>query len=176
MEVEQEQINVELTREVAIQRVIQRSLNVNGILKGVSETLKALENNKVKLVFLADDCDDENYKNVVTLLCQEKRVPVIAVDTWENLKDYCRLGLNSNEIRKIAEDKGKDPKIKPRCSSASILDFGDEDVEALDLLLGRKSGEKKDVVENVSNVENVEENNESSGKDSKTLKFKGRKK
>ena len=31
MEVEHEHNNVELTREVAIQRVIQRSLNVNGI-------------------------------------------------------------------------------------------------------------------------------------------------
>lgn len=176
MEVEQEHNNVELTREVAIQRVIQRSLNVNGILKGVSETLKALENNKVKLVFLADDCDDENYKNVVTLLCKEKRVPVIPVDTWENLKDYCRLGLNSNEIRKIAEDKGKDAKIKPRCSSASILDFGDEDVEALDLLLDRKSGsvevQKNEVVES----KNVEEDVNQGNSDSKTLKFKGRKK
>ena len=127
----------ELTKEKAIQTVIQRALNVNGVLKGVSETLKALENNKVKLIFLADDCDDENYKNVLTLLAKEKKVPVVSVDTWENLKDFCKLGLPSSEIRRIAEDKGKDPKIKPRCSSASIIDFGEEDKESLDFLLSQ---------------------------------------
>ncbi len=138
MEVEQNNVeSKELTRDNATKSVIQRALNVNGVLKGVSETLKALENNKVKLIFLADDCDDENYKNVLTLLAKEKKVPVVSVDTWENLKDFCKLGLPSSEIRKIAEDKGKDPKIKPRCSSASIIDFGEEDKESLDFLLSQ---------------------------------------
>ncbi len=138
MEVEQNNVeSKELTKDNATKSVIQRALNVNGILKGVSETLKALENNKVKLIFLADDCDDENYKNVLTLLAKEKKVPVVSVDTWENLKDFCKLGLPSSEIRRIAEDKGKDPKIKPRCSSASIIDFGEEDKESLDFLLSQ---------------------------------------
>ncbi len=138
MEVEQNNVeSKELTRDNATKSVIQRALNVNGVLKGVSETLKALENNKVKLIFLADDCDDENYKNVLTLLAKEKKVPVVSVDTWENLKDFCKLGLPSSEIRRIAEDKGKDPKIKPRCSSASIIDFGEEDKESLDFLLSQ---------------------------------------
>lgn len=74
MEVEQNNVeSKELTRDNATKSVIQRALNVNGVLKGVSETLKALENNKVKLIFLADDCDDENYKNVLTLLAKEKK-------------------------------------------------------------------------------------------------------
>lgn len=138
MEVEQNNVeSKELTRDNATKSVIQRALNVNGVLKGVSETLKALENNKVKLIFLADDCDDENYKNVLSLLAKEKKVPVVSVDTWENLKDFCKLGLPSSEIRRIAEDKGKDPKIKPRCSSASIIDFGEEDKESLDFLLSQ---------------------------------------
>jgi small subunit ribosomal protein S12e len=138
MEVEQNNVeSKELTKDNATKSVIQRALNVNGVLKGVSETLKALENNKVKLIFLADDCDDENYKNVLTLLAKEKKVPVVSVDTWENLKDFCKLGLPSSEIRRIAEDKGKDPKIKPRCSSASIIDFGEEDKESLDFLLSQ---------------------------------------
>ena len=138
MEVEQNNVeSKELTKDNATKSVIQRALNVNGVLKGVSETLKALENNKVKLIFLADDCDDENYKNVLTLLAKEKKVPVVSVDTWENLKDFCKLGLPSSEIRRIAEDKGKDPKIKPRCSSASIIDFVEEDKESLDFLLSQ---------------------------------------
>ena len=48
------------------------------------------------------------------------------MDTWENLKDYCRLGLLSSIIKEIAEKKGKEGKIKPRCSSAAILDLGED--------------------------------------------------
>ena len=52
----------ELTKESATQLVIQRALNVNGVLKGVSETIKALEAGKVQLIFLAEDCDSQQYK------------------------------------------------------------------------------------------------------------------
>lgn len=116
----------ELTKETAIERVIQRALNVNGVLKGISETLKALENGKVLLIFLADDCDNAQYKETLLALAKEHGVKVISVESWEQLKDFCKLGINSEKIRQIAEDKGKEAKIKPRCSSASIVDFGIE--------------------------------------------------
>ena len=124
----------ELTKESAIQAVIQRALNVNGVLKGISETIKALENQKVQLIFLAEDCDSQQYKETLTALAAEHKVKIIEVGSWEELKDYCKLGLSSDKIRQIAEDKGKEPKIKPRCSCASIIDFGDEDKAAKDFL------------------------------------------
>jgi small subunit ribosomal protein S12e len=138
MEVE-EQVKIEepkeLTRESAIQIVIQRALNVNGVLKGISETIKALENQKVQLIFLAEDCDNDQYKQTLLALANQYKVKVIDVATWEELKDYCKLGLPSSTIKKVAEDKGKEPKIKPRCSCASIIDFGDEHKEAKEFLL-----------------------------------------
>lgn len=124
----------ELTKESAIQAVIQRALNVNGVLKGISETIKALENQKVQLIFLAEDCDSQQYKETLIALATEHKVKIIEVGSWEELKDYCKLGLNSDKIRQIAEDKGKEAKIKPRCSCASIVDFGDEDKAAKDFL------------------------------------------
>ena len=127
----------ELTKESAIQIVIQRALNVNGVLKGIAETIKALENNKVQLIFLADDCDNDQYKDTLNSLAAQYKVKVISVSTWEELKDYCKLGLPSATIKQIAEDKGKEAKIKPRCSCACIVDFGDEDKEAKDFLLSQ---------------------------------------
>ena len=124
----------ELNKESAIQIVIQRALNVNGVLKGIAETIKALENQKVQLIFLADDCDNEQYKETLTALANQYKVKIISVPTWEELKDYCKLGLLSSTIKKVAEEKGKEAKIKPRCSCASIVDFGDEHKEAKDLL------------------------------------------
>ena len=124
----------ELTKESATQLVIQRALNVNGVLKGVSETIKALEAGKVQLIFLAEDCDSQQYKETLTALANEHKVKIIDVASWEELKDYCKLGINSEKIRQIAEDKGKEAKIKPRCSCASIVDFGDEHKEAKEFL------------------------------------------
>jgi hypothetical protein len=42
------------------------------------------------------------------------------------LKDFCKLGLLSSTIKQIAEEKGKEAKIKPRCSVATIVDWGEE--------------------------------------------------
>ena len=130
MEVEQpveEQVQeAPLDREAAIQKVLKIALTRGTVVKGISEVLKALEAKKVKVVFLADNCDNDQYKSTVTAVAKEHKVPIINIDTWENLKDYCRLGLLSSTIKEIAEKKNKEGKIKPRCSSAAILDWGEE--------------------------------------------------
>ena len=130
MEVEQpveEQVQeAPLNRETAIQKALKVALTRGAVVKGISEVLKALEAQKVKVVFLADNCDNDQYKSTVTAVAKEHKVPIINIDTWENLKDYCRLGLLSSTIKEIAEKKGKEGKIKPRCSSAAILDWGEE--------------------------------------------------
>ena len=133
MEVEQQEQQAEeqvqdtpLNTETAIQKVLKVALTRGAVVKGISEVLKALEAQKVKVIFMAENCDNDQYKQTITALAKEKKVPVITVDTWENLKDYCRLGLLSSTIKEIAEKKGKEAKIKPRCSSAAILDWGEE--------------------------------------------------
>ena len=130
MEVEQpveEQVQeAPLNRETAIQKALKVALTRGPVVKGISEVLKALEAKKVKVVFLADNCDNDQYKSTVIAVAKEHKVPIINIDTWENLKDYCRLGLLSSTIKEIAEKKGKEGKIKPRCSSAAILDWGEE--------------------------------------------------
>ena len=130
MEVEQpqeEQIaEVPLNRETAIQKALKIALTRGAVVKGISEVLKALEAQKVKVIFLADDCDNDQYKQTLNALAKEFKVPVLAVDSWEKLKDFCRLGLLSSTIRDLAEKKNKEAKIKPRCSSCAILDWGEE--------------------------------------------------
>ena len=133
MEVEQpveEQVQeAPLDRETAIKKALSVALTRGTVVKGISEVLKALEAQKVKVVFLAENCDNDQYKQTVEALAKEHKVPLIKVDTWENLKDYCKLGLLSSTIKEVAEKKGKEGKIKPRCSSAAILDWG-EDTDA----------------------------------------------
>ena len=73
------------------------------------------------MVFLAEDCDNDEYKNTVTALAKLQGVPLVEIPTWVELKDFCNLGLASKVITQIAEEKGKEPKIKPRCSVACII-------------------------------------------------------
>jgi len=128
-EVPQTVETIQLTRETAIQTVLGIADHHGGVVKGLAETLKALESQKAKIVFLADDCDNEQFKNTVRALSQQTGIPVVDVATWVELKDACRLGLPSATIQRIAEEKGKEPKMKPRCSVATIIDWG-EDSEA----------------------------------------------
>ena len=118
-----------LDRITAIQTVLGVSLHHGGVVKGVAETLKALEAAKAKVVFIAEDCDNEQLKDTIRALAAQAGVPVVDVPTWIELKDFCKLGLLSSTIIKIAEEKGKEAKIKPRCSCAAIVEWG-EDSEA----------------------------------------------
>lgn len=70
---------------------------------------------------MADDCDNDQYKDTLTALASQFNVPVVDIPTWVELKDYCKLGMPSDTIQKVAEEKGKEAKIKPRCSSAAII-------------------------------------------------------
>ena len=115
-----------LNRDTAIQKALKIALTRGSVVKGISEVLKALEAQKVKVIFLAEDCDNDQYKKTLNGLAKEFKVPVLKIDSWEKLKDFCRLGLLSSTIKEIAEKKGKEGKIKPRCSSWAILDWGEE--------------------------------------------------
>lgn len=78
------------------------------------------------MVFLADDCENDDYKKVLIGMAKNYNVPVMDVPSWIELKDACKLGLDSEEIKRIAEAKGKEAKIKPKCSSAGIVDWGED--------------------------------------------------
>jgi len=128
-EVAQPEVVVELNRTTAIQTVLAISLHHGGVVKGIAETLKALEAGKAKVVFLAEDCDNDQYKETIVALAKSYNIPLVEIPTWIELKDFCKLGLESAKIIEVAQQKGKEAKIKPRCSSAAIVDWG-EDSEA----------------------------------------------
>ena len=122
----QEQQPVALTKETASEKALAIALTRGAVVKGIAEVLKALEAGKVQMVFLADDCDNDQYKDTIKALAAQFKVKVVSVEAWESLKDYCKLGLPSATIKAVAEEKGKEAKIKPKCSSCAIIDWGDE--------------------------------------------------
>ena len=74
-----------LNRDTAIQKALKIALTRGSVVKGISEVLKALEAQKVKVIFLAEDCDNDQYKKTLNGLAKEFKVPVLGVDSWEKL-------------------------------------------------------------------------------------------
>ncbi|MCQ2818959.1 MAG: ribosomal L7Ae/L30e/S12e/Gadd45 family protein [archaeon] len=116
----------EMTRELAIKQVLETAATRGCLVKGITEVCKALEARKVKWVFLAEDCDNNDYKNLIKALSNQMGAKVFDVPEWVALKDGCKIGLSSEKIKQVAESKGKEAKIKPRCSSCAIIEFGEE--------------------------------------------------
>jgi small subunit ribosomal protein S12e len=69
-----------------------RQINLSGrIAKGFNCTVKAIIKGKAKAVFLADDCDNKDYRALITGLCRKSRV---GLQTFPSKRDLARaLGL-----------------------------------------------------------------------------------
>lgn len=61
---------------------------------GVKQTIKAVENLQAESVFIAEDADKRLTQKIV-LLCKEKGVPVIYVDSMRRLGKACRIEVGA---------------------------------------------------------------------------------
>ncbi|CCW61890.1 unnamed protein product [Phytomonas sp. EM1] len=134
--VEEVPLNEETTRiiddepsslEDAIRIVIQKSLEVNGLVRGLTEVARALDRNVAHLCILAEDCDDEEYKKLITALAKRGSIDLINVGEREKLAEWAGL-VRKNAAGEITKTM--------KCSSVVIYDFG-EKTRALDYLLSK---------------------------------------
>lgn len=91
------------------------------VVKGLKETLKAIETNRAKIVYLAKDCELDNYKKLITDSCSVYNISLIEVGDWTLLRDILMPGDTSKEIIENAKRKGKIAKINPKCYCAATL-------------------------------------------------------
>eukprot|EP00753_Platysulcus_tardus_P010822 PLAT3081.1.p2 GENE.PLAT3081.1~~PLAT3081.1.p2 ORF type:complete len:172 (-),score=48.90 PLAT3081.1:97-540(-) len=106
----------EVTVDEAVREVIRKALIHDGLKKGLRECAKELDRRSARLCFLADDCDEPNYKRLVQALCLEYNTPLMEVESGESLGEWtgqCKIDKEGN-ARKIV-----------RCSCAVITDFGE---------------------------------------------------
>jgi hypothetical protein len=96
--------------------------NDNGnVFNGIKETLRAIELKKAKLVYVAVDCEIQDYSDLIIKLCKINAIPYIKVLHWTNLRDVLFKGPIAAELEKAAKIKGKPVKITPKCNSAVVL-------------------------------------------------------
>ncbi|CAD2219541.1 small subunit ribosomal protein S12e [Angomonas deanei] len=115
------------TLEDAIRIVIRKSYESNGLVRGLSEVTRALDKRNVHLAVLADDCDDEEYKKLVTALAKQGNIDLINVESREKLAEWAGLS-------RVKPASGETKIVK--CSCIAIREFGERS-RALDYLMAQ---------------------------------------
>jgi len=115
----------------ALRVVLRKSLVRDGLARGIRECLRAIERGEAKLCVLAEDCDEKNYKSLITALCKERKVLLCPVESHLFLGEWAEL---------CKRDKTGIPRKIVKCSCVVVRDFA-ETSDELDLLLNHLKGQ-----------------------------------
>ena len=122
--VEVAQESSEMTIYVAIREVLKKASHLNGLFRGVNEVARAIDKGDAKVCFVADNCELNDYKNLIKALCLEKQVPLVNVTDrlllgeWAGMCKIDQAGVARNVVK---------------CSSAAVS-VVDEETEAWKVL------------------------------------------
>jgi large subunit ribosomal protein L7Ae len=101
--------NFEISKELSDKSLeaIELARNSGKIKKGTNEVTKAIERSKAKLVVLAQDVQPEEVVMHLPVLCEEKKIPCIPVNTKEELGAAAGLQLGCSSVAIIEEGESK---------------------------------------------------------------------
>jgi small subunit ribosomal protein S12e len=111
--------------EDALRIVVKRSMEANGLIRGLSQVARALDGKTAHLCVLADDCDDAQYVRLIKALCAQNNIDLLQVAEKSKLAEWAGL---------VKRDATGAIKKTFKCSSVAIRDFG-EKTRALEMLL-----------------------------------------
>ena len=111
--------------EDALRIVLRKSLEVNGLVRGLSEVARSLDRRVAHLCILAEDCEDPQYKQLIEALCRQNNIDIVMVKERTKLAEWAGL---------VKLDGEGNIKKHFKCSCVSIKDFG-ERTKSLDMLL-----------------------------------------
>jgi small subunit ribosomal protein S12e len=111
-------------KDEALRIVISKALIVDGVRRGLHESLKALAKgdrdstgkvaaNGARLAILATDCEEAAYKKVVKALAQEKGTPLIEIGKAETLGEWCVPHIPARLPRILPSSSPPPPLILP---------------------------------------------------------------
>ena len=77
------------------------------IRKGINEVTKSIERNEAKLVVVAKDVQPKEITQHIPLLCKEKNIPLVEVDSKQKLGEAAGLNVSTSAIAivKPGDDK-----------------------------------------------------------------------
>lgn len=69
-------------------------LNTDKKVVGTKQVKRALMSGKAKTVYIAKDADDR-IKNEIATVCNEKQIPIVYVETMEELGKNCKIDVSA---------------------------------------------------------------------------------
>lgn len=117
----------------AIKQVLKKAIHADGLSRGLNEAARSIDKGEARVCFLADNCDQKDYKNLIKALCTEKNVPLVQVADREALGEWaglCKIDVNGQARRVV------------KCSCAVVTQV-DEDSNAFKILSNYINSQKK---------------------------------
>ena len=115
------EVPAELKKKVAKFVTDIVKLDKRNIRKGVNETTKNVERQKAKLVVLAGDVDPPQVVFHLPLICDEKNVPYVYVDTKDDLGKAAELSVGCSAIAVVNVPKEQEATLKDIASKVKTL-------------------------------------------------------
>eukprot|EP00830_Metopus_es_P001287 TRINITY_DN11114_c0_g1_i1.p1 TRINITY_DN11114_c0_g1~~TRINITY_DN11114_c0_g1_i1.p1 ORF type:complete len:172 (-),score=44.60 TRINITY_DN11114_c0_g1_i1:63-578(-) len=105
-----------ITLEKAVPVVIKKASYHEGVCRGLHESCKAIDRGVALMCFLAKNCDEPNYPNLITALCNMRNVKLIPVEDQKELGKWAGL---------CKMDKKGEARKCVRTSVVVITNFGE---------------------------------------------------
>eukprot|EP00475_Leptophrys_vorax_P020575 TRINITY_DN2817_c0_g1_i2.p1 TRINITY_DN2817_c0_g1~~TRINITY_DN2817_c0_g1_i2.p1 ORF type:complete len:144 (+),score=38.89 TRINITY_DN2817_c0_g1_i2:83-514(+) len=114
-----------LNFEDALREVLKNSLVHDGLVRGLKESIKALDRREAHLCVLAESCDEPALVKLVNALCKEHDIPLVKVGDSKMLGEWvglCRLDADGNAVKVVG------------CAVAVVKSWGEESPSRLRVL------------------------------------------
>ena len=98
--------------EIKIYDIVEKAAKTGKVDKGVNEVTKAVERGVAKLVVAAKDVDPKELTQHLPILCEEKKIKFIEVDSREKLGLSVGINRPAAAIAVLEEGEAKLDSIK----------------------------------------------------------------
>mgnify|MGYP003573074081 CR=1 FL=1 len=105
----------QMNLEDATKEVLKNALVRDGLQRGLRQAAKALDSKRAQLCFLASNCSEDAYKDLINALCKEHGIPLLTVPEAKVLGEWsglCKIDAEGN-ARKVVS-----------CSCVAITNWG----------------------------------------------------
>jgi ribosomal protein L7Ae-like RNA K-turn-binding protein len=88
----------------ALPVVVKEAINGRAIAKGLNEACRALDQRHAVLCLLAENCNDANYKSLITALCSEHQISLVKSMIIKHLVNgwVCVNSMKMAKLRKLS--------------------------------------------------------------------------
>ena len=100
--------------EVKVYDIVEKAAKTGKVDKGVNEVTKAVERGIAKLVVVATDVDPKELTQHLSILCEEKGIAFVEVDSREKLGISVGINRPTSAVAVIEEGEADLQKIENR--------------------------------------------------------------